>query len=76
VKTAPWPELKSSLFSNCVTANVTVSRAEADDAVARGKDVGEVRKWWVSARMERRESWYRLYFAGGRLEGNMFPAPP
>jgi hypothetical protein len=38
--------------------------------------VGDVRKWWVSARIERRASWYLLYFAGGRLDGKIFPAPP
>ena len=45
-----------------MTANVTVSRAEAEEAVARGKEEGEVRKWCVEERMRRRESWYALYF--------------
>jgi len=57
VKTAPWPELKSGLFSSCVTANVTVSSAEVEGDVSSGKEEGEVRKWWVSARIERSESW-------------------
>ena len=76
VKTAPWPELKRGLSSNCVTAKVTVSSAEPDGDSARGEEEGEVRSWCVRERMERRESWYFLYFAGGRLEGNIFPAPP
>lgn len=31
--------------------------AEAEDAAARGKEEGEVRKWCVVERIRRRESW-------------------
>ena len=56
VKTAPWPLLKRGLSSSWVTANVTVSSAEAEEAVARGKEEGEVRKWCVRERIRRSES--------------------
>jgi hypothetical protein len=50
------------LSSRRETANVTVSRAEADEVVPRGNEEGWVRKWWDWARIERRESWYFWYF--------------
>lgn len=76
VKTAPCPELKRGLFSRRETAKVTVSSAEAVEEVARGNEEGDVRKRWDAATIFRRESWYALYFAGGRLEGRILPAPP
>jgi hypothetical protein len=55
---------------------VTVSSADVEDAVDKGKEEGEVMKWCVEARILRRESWYCLYLFGGRLLGRMLPAPP
>ena len=77
VKTAPWAELKSGLFSSWETAKVAASRAETEEPGApRGKDEGEMRKWCEVERIFRRESRYDLYFLGGRLEGVILPAPP
>ena len=56
VKTAPQPELKRGLFSRSETAKVTVSRAEEELPAERGKEEGEVRKWWLVERILRRES--------------------
>lgn len=44
MKTAPWPELKSGLFSRRVTAKVAASRADAEEDFERGKEEGDVRK--------------------------------
>lgn len=76
VKTAPWPELKSGLFSRSVTAKVAASRADVEELAKRGKEDGEVRKWCACARIERRLSWKWLYSEGERFEGVMLPAPP